>query len=202
MSEPDRRTLIADAAIEIVAEQGVRALTHRAVDTRLGLPTGSTSFYVRTKAALLDSTVQRLAERAREDFQDSMPERLGHSDIEPDPAAAAEVIAVVLDRVLDARRHETITRYALALEGAGGDSLRAALARSAFSLPQAVELFRGWDVPEPEAAGADMVSLCEGLVFDRVVGIRSLEAPAAGSSESIGQLARAIETYLRGVLAR
>ena len=39
----DRRTLLLDAALELVGTQGMRGLTHRAVDAAAGLPPGSTS---------------------------------------------------------------------------------------------------------------------------------------------------------------
>jgi len=35
---------ITDAAIEVLAAQGVKGLTHRAVDTAADLPPGSTSY--------------------------------------------------------------------------------------------------------------------------------------------------------------
>ena len=49
----DRKTLIADAAIDLLGEVGARGLTHRAVDTQAGLPAGSTSFYCRSRLDLL-----------------------------------------------------------------------------------------------------------------------------------------------------
>ena len=57
--EPDRKTLIADAAMAILGTQGARALTHRAVDAQAGLPAGSTSFYCRTRLELLKLTLAR-----------------------------------------------------------------------------------------------------------------------------------------------
>lgn len=41
----------------------MRGLTHRAVDEAAGLPQGSTSNLARTRAALLEAAVRRLAER-------------------------------------------------------------------------------------------------------------------------------------------
>ena len=40
-----RRALIADAAISTLARDGMRGLTHRAVDRAAGLPEGSASYY-------------------------------------------------------------------------------------------------------------------------------------------------------------
>ena len=57
-----RRAEIADAAISTLARDGMRGLTHRAVDRAAGLPEGSASYYFRTRQALLQATVERLAE--------------------------------------------------------------------------------------------------------------------------------------------
>lgn len=59
-AKENRRERIADAAIEVLAEQGARGLTHRAVDRVLGLANGSTSFYFRTHSALLLAAAERL----------------------------------------------------------------------------------------------------------------------------------------------
>lgn len=68
ISTTDRRVLIVDSAIDLVAAQGLRALTHRALDTALELPAGSTSYYFRTKRALIEAIVDRIALRSRTDF--------------------------------------------------------------------------------------------------------------------------------------
>lgn len=67
---PDRRTRIVDAAIAIVGEGGTRALTHRSIDARLGLPEGSTSNYFRSREALLDAAQARLLEVDRSTLAD------------------------------------------------------------------------------------------------------------------------------------
>ena len=64
----DRREAMADAAIAVIARDGVRALTHRALDRELDLPPGSTSYYLRTRRDLLRATVDRLAQRTVADL--------------------------------------------------------------------------------------------------------------------------------------
>jgi DNA-binding transcriptional regulator YbjK len=61
-ANPERRVLITDTAIEILAEVGAGGLSHRTVDTRAGLPPGTTSNFFRTRLALLQATAQRVAE--------------------------------------------------------------------------------------------------------------------------------------------
>jgi AcrR family transcriptional regulator len=60
---PSARTRqVGDAAIAVLAGQGARGLTHRAVDQAAGLPPGTTSNYARTRAALLTLALTRIAE--------------------------------------------------------------------------------------------------------------------------------------------
>ena len=55
-ANPERRTQILDAAIDILCDDGVGGLTHRQVDSRAGVPAGTTSNYFRTRQALLEAT--------------------------------------------------------------------------------------------------------------------------------------------------
>ena len=55
----ERRTQILDTAIDILCDDGVGGLTHRHVDSRAGLPAGTTSNYFRTRQALLEATAAR-----------------------------------------------------------------------------------------------------------------------------------------------
>jgi DNA-binding transcriptional regulator YbjK len=59
---PERRTQILDAAIDILADTGVGGLTHRQVDQRAHVPAGTTSNYFRTRQALLEATAARTVE--------------------------------------------------------------------------------------------------------------------------------------------
>ncbi len=57
-----RRRDLCDAAIRVLAEHGSRGLTHGQVDRYAGVPEGSTSYYYRTRAALLRGVGKRVAE--------------------------------------------------------------------------------------------------------------------------------------------
>jgi len=41
---------------------------------------------------------------------------------------------------------------------------------------------------DPEAQAADLVSISDGVVFDRLVGVRSIVVPAPGTAESVEEL--------------
>ena len=63
---PRRRELL-DAALHVVADEGLRGLTHRAVDRRAGLPEGTCSAYFRTREALQLGLTQYVAARCGDD---------------------------------------------------------------------------------------------------------------------------------------
>lgn len=58
----ERRAALADAAIEVLAEAGIRGLTHRAVDAAAKEPDGTASRYFRTREAMLTAVVDRVKE--------------------------------------------------------------------------------------------------------------------------------------------
>jgi DNA-binding transcriptional regulator YbjK len=57
-----RRRELCDAAINVLAEHGSRGLTHGQVDRYAGVPDGTTSYYYRTRAALLLGVGKRVAD--------------------------------------------------------------------------------------------------------------------------------------------
>ncbi|MFF3227835.1 TetR/AcrR family transcriptional regulator [Nocardia suismassiliense] len=193
MSTTDRRALIADAAIELVATQGIRALTHRGIDAALGLPAGSSSYYFRTKRALIEAIVDRITARSRADFIAAQLTPAGPVD----PEATAHGIASWLDRLLSERRSHLIARHTLILELLSDPDLHARLAHSLFSTERARDLFDAMDCADPSTTAADFVALLEGAVFDRFAGSRADLAP--GTPESVRQLSTLLGSFLRGV---
>ncbi|MFG1777102.1 TetR/AcrR family transcriptional regulator [Micromonospora sp. NPDC049048] len=59
----ERRAALADAGLRVLAATGARGLTHRAVDTEAGVPTGTASNYFRSRDALLGALGERIMER-------------------------------------------------------------------------------------------------------------------------------------------
>ncbi|MGW6427118.1 TetR/AcrR family transcriptional regulator [Nocardia sp. NPDC055053] len=168
-------------AIDLIATRGIRALTHRAVDTQLELPAGSTSYYFRTRHALIEAVADGITARSRADF----------AAAQRDPTAdIARDIAAWLDHLLKHRRNELIARHALIIETLSDPDLHARLAGSLFSLDRATELFTALGAPDPATAAGDFLALLEGLVFDRFAGLRA-DQPA-----TVEQLARPLSQFL------
>ena len=75
MAESPRRRQLLDAALHVIADEGLRGLTHRAVDRRAGLPEGSCSAYLRTRSALQQALTEHVAGELLADV-DALAERL------------------------------------------------------------------------------------------------------------------------------
>lgn len=67
-----RRRDLCDAAIELLAADGARGVTHLRVDRRAGVADGTTSFYYQTRSALLRGAIERVLELDAADFTAAM----------------------------------------------------------------------------------------------------------------------------------
>jgi DNA-binding transcriptional regulator YbjK len=67
-----RRRELCDAAVELLAEDGARGLTHLRVDRRAGVADGTTSFYYQTRSALLRAVTERVVQLDADDFIGAM----------------------------------------------------------------------------------------------------------------------------------
>src|SRR5690349_24244767 len=63
----ERRTQLADAGLAVLAAEGARGLTHRAVDAAADLPAGTASNYFKSRDALLGALGERIFERLAPD---------------------------------------------------------------------------------------------------------------------------------------
>ncbi|MEQ4305701.1 TetR family transcriptional regulator [Plantactinospora sp. B6F1] len=208
----DRFAVITDAAIELVAELGMRGLTHRAVDGRAGLPLGSTSAYFRTRKALIEAVVRRLADLDRADLEATdLPVEAATGPAVPPGGSGplgpreldqlANRIAGLLDRWLTAGRIRTLARYACLLEATHHPELREILSYGIASRTQARALLGQAGAADPERSGKHLVACLDGLLFDRLVGAGSLDAPVPGSEQSRQDLYQAVRTVLFAMAA-
>lgn len=169
-----RSELIADTALTLLAERGMRGLTHRAVDEAAGLPQGSTSNHARTRQALLELAVRRLAEReARVLAVDELPAQPNEMD------GLLDALSLTLHRYLTGHRALLICRYELALEATRRAELRELYDRAgaAFREPL-VAMMRDAGSAEPERHTLSVVAWCEGLMFSCAVGSYHASVPS------------------------
>lgn len=192
MSLPDRRDLIADAAISTVASAGLRGLTHRAVDTAAGLPAGSTSYYFRTRSALISACYLRLAELTVADVDRWQAEYGG-----PDPDSAAEALAVLLHHWLTVGRDRQLARFELSLEATRRPELRADLEAAGLAArSRATTLLAALGAPRPAQAADLLVAWTDGLLYDRLAGAPAASRPAPDVTELIPVVRRMLAAVL------
>ena len=117
-----RRRTLCDAAIRLLAGDGVKSATHLKVDRKAGVPDGTTSFYFRTSSALLRAVAARIAEL---DLRD-----LTAATRRADPSAHPSGLATLVFRSLTgARLVRTRARNELALQSTRDPELARALRR-------------------------------------------------------------------------
>ncbi|UXI76853.1 TetR family transcriptional regulator [Streptomyces vinaceusdrappus] len=163
----DRRTLLADAALDVLADEGMRGLTHRAVDRRAAMPPGTTSAYFRTRAALLAALVSRLVRLDQEELQTTAQDLPPLRTVEELVDAMARLTR---QRLSGEGRRRSLARHACAVESVRDPELRAILVPRENAGREAVRLFlaeRG--VTDAEDRIHTLLTCVDGLIFDRLV---------------------------------
>jgi DNA-binding transcriptional regulator YbjK len=94
-----------------LADHGANGLTHRKVDRQAGVPDGTTSFYFRTRQALLRGVSERVAELDLADLR-SATESNGAGRT----TASSELAKVVMRAGTEPWRSRTKARYELMLQ--------------------------------------------------------------------------------------
>lgn len=177
----ERRRRLTDAGIGVLAREGARGLTHRAVDAEAQVPAGTTSNYFRSRSALVAGLTRRVYER-----------------LVPDPvvlAALAErpvgvelstaYVQDIVDRLLS-RREVTLALFELRLEAARRPELAEGVSRSqreAYAADVAFNRTRGL------AGGPVEIALLhyavDGLVLDRLTAPVAPELPVEVAVEQL-----------------
>lgn len=165
---PARATVIADAAIGVVASDGLRGLTHRAVDTAAGLPQGSTSYYARTRLALLELAVNRIVEVD----EDRMPPPAENID------QVAGELAGWVHEAITTGRDRMLAHFEFALEASRRPELRSVYDRAGARLRDgARERLRLLGSATPTRHARTLLSCCDGMIFDAIAGTGSARPP-------------------------
>ncbi|MFD8635490.1 TetR/AcrR family transcriptional regulator [Streptomyces sp. NPDC059533] len=172
---PQRRAALLDAAIEVLAREGSRGLTLRAVDAEAGVPTGTASNYFANRAQLLVQILHRTRER-----------------LVPDPEDLAGPLdtKVLLDRLLERMRRERSVHIAmleLRLEGTRRPELQAELAGfQAAELEANIDWHLQSGLPGDRQGVALLYLAMLGLIVDDLTAPETLRAhPVEGLIETM-----------------
>ncbi|NJQ07284.1 TetR/AcrR family transcriptional regulator [Streptomyces lonarensis] len=154
---PTRLRLL-DAAVTVIARDGLQRLSHRRVEDEAGLKHGATTYHFRTRDALIEQVIAHLADRDRQ----VMGEVLGGA---PHPEAPDE-LARVLRPFLTSARDQTMARFELFLHAAREPALQGHLARWRRLFSESGEaLLRHLGAPDPAGAAEMLVTGIDGMLF-------------------------------------
>lgn len=157
---PTRPELVADAAVTVLARDGLRGLTHRAVDTEAALPVGSTSNCFRSRTALLTAVVSRLEELDLAALASG-----GQPDASSMPALAAHLASNVELMTSSQQVRATRARLALLLDETARPALDAGHQRFLAMLRAVLE--EGGH-PDAEPVARAVADLLEGALVHAV----------------------------------
>jgi DNA-binding transcriptional regulator YbjK len=123
---PDqRRRELCDAALQLLADDGTKGLSHLKVDARAGVPDGTTSFYFRTRSALLHAVAERMVELDLATLQ-AVADGPGLDDASP----ASALAKVVIQTGEEPNLTRTKARYELTMQATRDPAMAAILERA------------------------------------------------------------------------
>lgn len=183
VANPERRAEIADAALELLGEQGARAVTHRAVDAKAGLPAGTCANYFPTRERLLTGMAERVFARVEPD-----PVRLDQLAAVPLAEAEIAYVEYVLERLL-ARPVLARALIELRLEGARNPAVAEMLGRFLRQGFEAdVDFHQGRGLPGGRSRVLMLRHLVDGMLLD------ALTLPLDSEVDLVAHARKAVES--------
>lgn len=150
------------AAIDLLADEGIRALTHLRVDDRAGLPRGSTSNVYRTREALLVGVAQHMA--------DSEVPTVAAGFAVATAGELVESLIEVFGFLTTENRRATTARLALYVEAGHDEDVRGALAEGRATIESVIlPAFTALGAPDPRFA-TELIAVCFEGLFLHVLG--------------------------------
>jgi DNA-binding transcriptional regulator YbjK len=165
--EPDRKILIADAAIALLGNAGSKGLTHRGVDAEAGLPQGSTSFYCRTRQELLSLALTRHAALDMDDIV-ADAQKMARSKL-----SRETFIELLVERVEDwlsaPKRARLIARFELFMMASREPDLAGVVTQQRAHFLQAIETaLVQIGVAEPARVAPTLLVVVDAMLLDQI----------------------------------
>jgi DNA-binding transcriptional regulator YbjK len=187
-----RRNALIKAAADVLLDQGLAALSHRAVAARAGLPLASTTYYFASADDLRDEGLRHLtdgwAARAGA-VVDALPDQL-------DAARAAQAVTEIIgadapdaqlllmyERYLEAGRHQRLRALVIAWNARLAELVRQVLLRA--------------DLPADEGTARLVVAVADGVA---VTALAEGTSPQAAVGEAVNQMLSLLQVSAGGAL--
>lgn len=159
-----RRTALLDAAIDVLAEEGARGLTYRAIDAKSGTPTGTASNYFANRDDLMAEVATRVQQRLMPS-DESIDESLSHRR---DKALVIQFMHDIVKRA-DADKACYLAMMELRLEATRRPDLRTALTKTlADNLDFNVKFHVESRLPGDRMTVISLYFAMTGLIYERL----------------------------------
>jgi AcrR family transcriptional regulator len=181
-----RRDELLAAAIELFAEGGSRAITHRAVAARAGLPSATTTYYFESIDDLIREALGAHIEKWIRDLE-------ALTTIDTGAAVSLDDAPAFISHLLAVRRPEIAAlELAIFLSAARVPELRDDTARAMQVIEDlSTKLLTRVGVPEPEALAGSIVALMLGTALRRQSGLHADDVEARQLVSAIRSLVAA-----------
>jgi DNA-binding transcriptional regulator YbjK len=192
----ERRRELCDAAIRLLADDGAKGLSHLKVDRKTGVPDGTTSFYFRTRSALLLAVAERLAELDMANLQ-SVADNADGSRRGRSPSLLSKV---VIQSGCEPELSRTRARYELTMQAARDPAL-------AVTLQQATDAFTKLHreilvqlMPRGAELESAVIEDLSNITLTFIHGLLLRVAQGDGIVDSAQQLDRILSAIASGIL--
>ncbi|CAM5323068.1 TetR family transcriptional regulator OS=Streptomyces alboniger OX=132473 GN=CP975_06855 PE=4 SV=1 [Streptomyces alboniger] len=192
VSNPERRAALVDAGVEVLAREGARGLTFRAVDAEAGVPVGTASNYFTGRDDLLRQIDAWLHERLAPD-----PDLL--AELLKGPRDRSLVTAFMDDLMARATRDRTgyLALLEMRLEATRRPELRASYTESVRAdLEYGMEFHRGAGLPGGNETVAVLYLAMLGLILEHLTLPGVLDGVLPGVSVPDGLVERIVATVV------
>lgn len=200
-SGKQRRLAIIQATLRVMAREGLRAVSHRAVAAEAGVPLASTTYYFRDLDDLITESFlhwSALQQVQVEGFYRRSVQILAASDREPDESAsvALELARVAAEYVIEQvarHREDRVLEFAFLHEAARVPRLRAVVREQQAGFLDFLEQFH-------TALGSQMPALDAQITHSVLLGMEKSAVLADTDQPDAGSIRQVFERYLLTVL--
>ncbi|WP_353953605.1 TetR family transcriptional regulator [Knoellia sp. S7-12] len=149
------------AAVSLLAEGGLRSLTHGRIDERAGLPKGSTSNFFRTRAALVSGVMDWI-------IAIEAP-RVAGAALPRSADGLVDALNALFELTTGPSRELTTARVVLFTEAVHNREIRDAANEGRSALEAlVVPVFADLGASDPQVSATTVMACLEGLIFHRI----------------------------------
>ncbi len=157
-----RKAALLDAAVEVIAEQGVAGVTHRAIAARAGMSTSTTSYFFSSLDQLVAAALHVVGERIVQRV-DAVTVQVAEAELSP-----REAIDRFVDAVMSEPEPDTVAQFEIYLECRRRPQLQPTAHRIMASIEHGAEAsLHGLGIANAAERAPMVVALLDGLALHR-----------------------------------